>query len=166
MSIFGKKPTSGHGIAEGDAAKPSFDAPNVEKYAYSPSSSASSNTTRAPSMDPPHVQKASPPTMTQAPGLQVPNNTIAPQQARAPSPSPTIAPSSHKETSDVQRTSYTIDDVIRLMRELPDSKKEMVVIIVQKTLLSAKIDIGAIIDDAQRKVDKLTRLNDKNMAEI
>jgi hypothetical protein len=66
----------------------------------------------------------------------------------------------------VQRTSYTIDDVIRLMRELPDSKKEMVVVIVQKTLLSAKIDIGAIIDDAQRKVEKLTRLNDKTMAEI
>ncbi|MES2744800.1 MAG: hypothetical protein V4655_05205 [Bdellovibrionota bacterium] len=162
MSIFGKKPPSGLGIADGDASKPSFDAPNVEKYAYSPSSSAT--TTRAPSMDPPHVQKAAPPTMTQAPGL-VPNNTVAPQ-ARVQTQSPTIAPNSHKETSDVQRTSYTIDDVIRLMRELPDSKKEMVVIIVQKTLLSAKIDISAIIDDAQRKVDKLTRLNDKNMAEI
>ncbi|RZA24623.1 MAG: hypothetical protein EOP10_09320 [Proteobacteria bacterium] len=166
MSIFGKKPTSGHGIAEGDASKPSFDAPNVEKYAYSPSSSASPTATRAPSMDPPHVQKAAPPTMTQAPGL-VPNNTNAPQaRAQTQTQSPTIAPNSHKETSDVQRTSYTIDDVIRLMRELPDSKKEMVVIIVQKTLLSAKIDISAIIDDAQRKVDKLTRLNDKNMAEI
>ncbi len=61
---------------------------------------------------------------------------------------------------------YTIEDVIHLMRELPDSKKEMVVIIVQKTLLSAKIDIGSILDDAGRKVDRLQKQNDKLMGEI
>lgn len=66
----------------------------------------------------------------------------------------------------MNKSPYTIEDVIRLMRELPDSKKEMVVIIVQKTLLSAKIDIHSIIEDAGRKVDKLQRLNDKMVGEI
>lgn len=66
----------------------------------------------------------------------------------------------------MNKSPYTIEDVIRLMRELPDGKKEMVVIIVQKTLLSAKIDIHSIIEDAGRKVEKLQRLNDKMVGEI
>lgn len=66
----------------------------------------------------------------------------------------------------MNKSPYNIEDVIRLMRELPDSKKEMVVIIVQKTLLSAKIDVHSIIEDAGRKVEKLQRLNDKMVGEI
>lgn len=62
--------------------------------------------------------------------------------------------------------SYSIEDVIRLMRELPDSKKEMVVIIVQKTLLSAKIDITSILDDASTKTEKLQKQSDRMVTEI
>lgn len=162
MSIFGKKPNAPE-IPDGDAAKQaSLEVPNFDKYMYQTSSQKA---TQAPTGDSPVVPSAMPPTMTQVPSSMPPSATIAPSMTHAPkaqapqmmaSPQGTVAPQS----------SYSIDDVIRLMRDLPDSKKEMVVIIVQKTLLSAKIDVGAIIDDASRKVDKLQSGNHKLIAEI
>ncbi|RYZ51358.1 MAG: hypothetical protein EOP07_21445 [Proteobacteria bacterium] len=145
MSIFGKK-TSGFGFAEAPEVQrqrkdtlDSKELPTLETIAVS------SNNPQ-----PPLVQKSVPPIGT-TPVAATPTVVNATPQ---------------KEGSEVNKSPYTIEDVIRLMRELPDSKKEMVVIIVQKTLLSAKIDISSIIDDAGRKVDKLQRLNDKMVGEI
>lgn len=144
MSIFGKK-TSGFGFADG------VEPPRLRKDDHYPSEKITVPPTTPPvqaPIQPPLVQKAVP--------LQ--NHTQI--QTQAPmSPAP-------KEGNDVSKSPYSIEDVIRLMRELPDSKKEMVVIIVQKTLLSAKIDIHSIIEDAGRKVDKLQRSNDKMVSEI
>ena len=77
-----------------------------------------------------------------------------------------VQPVASSESGGNSPMSYSIEDVIRLMRELPDSKKEMVVVIVQKTLLSAKIDIHSIIEDAGRKLDRLQRQNEKLVSEI
>jgi hypothetical protein len=52
------------------------------------------------------------------------------------------------------------------MRELPDNKKEMVITIVQKTLVSARINVTTILDDASRKIEKLERKNEKLGQEI
>ncbi len=102
---------------------------------------------------PPMVQKAVPPQINDVSSTF--NSTTL------------VKPVPQKEATEVNKSSpYSIEDVIRLMRELPDSKKEMVVIIVQKTLLSAKIDIHSILEDAGRKVDKLQRQNDKMVSEI
>lgn len=166
MSIFGKKP-SDHGISEGDSQSPNFDLPNLDKYAYQTNTGTKSvaKSPSAPAMQPPQVQKAMPPSVTHAPILN-------PAQGQAPSPTAststrTLHPQTLKESAEVQQKSpYTFEDVIQLMRELPDSKKEMVVAIVQKTLISAKIDVAAIIDDAGRRVDKLARHNDKLASEI
>jgi chromosome segregation ATPase len=67
---------------------------------------------------------------------------------------------------DASKLTYGIEDVIQLMRDLPDSKKEMVILIVQKTLVSAKIDIRNILEKAARKIDNLQGKNDKLRAEI
>ncbi len=75
---------------------------------------------------------------------------MKPPQVAAPAPKP----------------SYGIEDAIRLMRELPDSKKEMVITIVQKTLISAKINVHSIVDDAVRKIDRLEKKNDKLGQEV
>ncbi len=164
VSIFGKKmPGQGN---EGDGLRQSPDSPSHEKY------SNPANTLRSPSasptMEPPQVQRAVPPTVTHTPGH-------SPQQTQAPTMpnNATIAPghrtmpqTQNQRESEHHKSPYSIDDVIRLMRELPDSKKEMVVVIVQKTLMSARIDVASIIDDASRKVEKLTRANDKVVAEI
>lgn len=165
MSIFGKKP-SGHGIPE-EGQKPNLEVPNFEKYVYQ-SSTSGTKSPQAPAREAPQVQKAPPPSMTQAPTMtQAPSMTQAPTMTQAPSMTqPPQARTQHPQANPLAQSPYSIDDVIRLMRELPDSKKEMVVIIVQKTLLSAKIDVGAIIDDAARKVDKLSRGNDRLISEI
>jgi hypothetical protein len=63
-------------------------------------------------------------------------------------------------------SAYGIEDVIQLMRDLPDNKKEMVILIVQKTLVSAKIDIKSILDKAAKKIETLQSKNDKLRAEI
>jgi uncharacterized coiled-coil DUF342 family protein len=52
------------------------------------------------------------------------------------------------------------------MRELPDNKKEMVITIVQKTLVSAKINVSNILDEATRKIEKLARKTDKLSQEV
>lgn len=175
MSIFGKK-ISGHGIPEGDSQKPHADVPQMDKFAFQTPSTVAP---RSPSMEPPTVQKAMPPSMTQAPGItQAPSMNSLPGMTQAPgmgAPNQTMPPgmrnpgitmSQAAPMPEAAKSPYSIDDVIRLMRELPDSKKEMVVVIVQKTLLSAKIDVSAIIDDAASKVDKLMRSSDRLVSEI
>lgn len=52
-------------------------------------------------------------------------------------------------------TSYGIDDAIQLMRTLPQENVELVVRVVKHTLESTKIDIGAIIDDASQKQQRI-----------
>ncbi|MBC7660868.1 MAG: hypothetical protein H7249_14315 [Chitinophagaceae bacterium] len=157
MSIFGKK-TSGFGFAEAEASRQRKDTPEGERISMPPSAPASP----PPFSQPPLVQKAVPPNSQTLSQPQIP--ALASNQANVPNRY--VVPTPAKEGSEVNKSPYTIEDVIRLMRELPDSKKEMVVIIVQKTLLSAKIDIHSIIEDAGRKVDKLQRQNDKMVGEI
>ena len=62
--------------------------------------------------------------------------------------------------------SYSIEDAIVLMRELPSDQREMVVSIVQKTLSSANIDVGDIIRDANNKLRKLGTRKELLTAEI
>ena len=52
-------------------------------------------------------------------------------------------------------TSYGIDDAILLMRTLPQENVELVVRVVKHTLESTRIDIGAIIDDASQKQQRI-----------
>ncbi len=54
-----------------------------------------------------------------------------------------------------RRQGYSIEDAIKLMRELPEEQRMMVVSIVQKTLSSANIDVADIIEDASRKLARL-----------
>jgi len=84
-------------------------------------------------------------------------------QAPAPTPPPMAAAA---PTLAAKTPSYGVEDAIKLMRELPDNKKEMVITIVQKTLVSAKINVSTIIDDATRKIDRLEKKNEKLAQEI
>ncbi|WP_141733539.1 hypothetical protein [Oligoflexus tunisiensis] len=81
---------------------------------------------------------------------------------------PPAAPPPLKPEAPIEppKLSYGIEDVIQLMRDLPDNKKEMVILIVQKTLISARIDIKSILDKAARKIEMLQSKNDKLRAEI
>lgn len=80
---------------------------------------------------------------------------------QAPTPPPMAAPA-----MTTKAPTYGVEDAIKLMRELPDSKKEMVITIVQKTLVSAKINVTTILDDATRKIERLERKNEKLGQEI
>ncbi len=93
--------------------------------------------------------------------------TPAPQAPapQAPMPPPMAAPAVTAKAPTPAAT-YGIEDAIRLMRELPDNKKEMVITIVQKTLVSAKINVTTILDDATRKIERLERKNEKIGQEI
>ncbi|MDQ3232950.1 MAG: hypothetical protein M3Q07_14120 [Pseudobdellovibrionaceae bacterium] len=99
-------------------------------------------------------------------------NAAAPApSASAPKPPPAAAPApAKKEVSvpqvEAPKLNYGIEDVIQLMRDLPDNKKEMVILIVQKTLVSAKIDIKTILEKAARKIEGLQSKNDKLRSEI
>ena len=90
-----------------------------------------------------------PPMMPQAPAPLAPTPPVMAAPAAAPRP-----------------MSYGIEDAIQLMRELPDNKKEMVITIVQKPLVSAKINVSTLVDDATRKIERLERKNDKLAQEI
>lgn len=50
---------------------------------------------------------------------------------------------------------YGIDHVVALMRDLPNDNSDVVVAVVTKTLESANINIGDIIDDAAKKEQML-----------
>jgi hypothetical protein len=58
-----------------------------------------------------------------------------------------------------QKIAYGIEDVIRLMRDLPNGQQDAVVSIVQKTLMSMKVDISSILEDAARKIERLNKKN-------
>jgi vacuolar-type H+-ATPase subunit I/STV1 len=90
-----------------------------------------------------------------------PPQSMPPLSAVPQAPTPVPPPAAARPASN-----YGIEDAIKLMRELPDNKKEMVISIVQKTLISAKINVATIIDDAGRKIDRLERKNEKLGQEI
>jgi hypothetical protein len=92
------------------------------------------------------------------------SKTTAPMPKAPPMAPPPLK--SESQAQDASKLSYGIEDVIQLMRDLPDNKKEMVILIVQKTLVSAKIDIRNILEKAARKIDLLQSKNDKLRAEI
>jgi len=77
--------------------------------------------------------------------------TVSPATARpsaaaaAPARSPSRTPV----------TTYGIDDAIQLMRTLPQENVELVVRVVKHTLESTRIDIGAIIEDASQKQQRI-----------
>ncbi|WP_141732276.1 hypothetical protein [Oligoflexus tunisiensis] len=90
-----------------------------------------------------------------------PPRPVAPPQVIAPQAPMPMPPAAARPAPN-----YGIEDAIKLMRELPDNKKEMVIAIVQKTLISAKINVATILDDAGRKIDRLERKNEKLGQEI
>jgi hypothetical protein len=78
----------------------------------------------------------------------------APARERARS----AAKAARSESGERRRassSSYGIDDAIALMRTLPSENVELVVQVVKHTLESARIDIGAIIEDATSKQQRI-----------
>lgn len=103
------------------------------------------------------------------PAAPAPSAMMSPQASmpQAPAPQAPMPPPMAAAPAVVARpASYGIEDAIQLMRELPDNKKEMVITIVQKTLVSAKINVSTILDDATRKIERLERKNEKLAQEI
>jgi len=100
---------------------------------------------------------------TSASNQGTPSSQPKPPPAAAPAPA---KPMSNVLSSETPKLTYGIEDVIQLMRDLPDNKKEMVILIVQKTLVSAKIDIKSILEKAARKIEGLQSKNDKLRSEI
>jgi len=81
-------------------------------------------------------------------------------KAPATSPAPAIAPRAPAAAAPARPTrapvsTYGIDDAIQLMRTLPQENVELVVRVVKHTLESTRIDIGAIIDDASQKQQRI-----------
>jgi chromosome segregation ATPase len=70
------------------------------------------------------------------------SNTQSPSQSR-------------QSTNPKRRHGYSIEDAIKLMRELPADQRQMVVSIVERTLSSARINVKDIVDDASRKLSRL-----------
>ena len=114
-------------------------------------------------------------TTPERPDLKARPTAPAPQAAmmspqapmpQAPAPHAPTPPAMTAPAVAPRSTSYGIEDAIQLMRELPDNKKEMVITIVQKTLVSAKINVSTILDDATRKIERLERKNEKLAQEI
>ena len=62
-----------------------------------------------------------------------------------------------------KKASYGIQEVVNLMRDLPDSNQEAVVAIVKQTLESAEIKISEIIVDGEfKESDMTTQINNLN----
>lgn len=101
------------------------------------------------------------PDMKARPPQQPMMTSPQPPMPQAPTPPPMAAPAMPPKAQ-----TYGIEDAIKLMRELPDNKKEMVITIVQKTLVSAKINVSTILDDANRKIERLEQKNNKLGQEI
>jgi hypothetical protein len=70
----------------------------------------------------------------------------------------TESPSAKAVIPPKQSPLYGIEEVIGLMRELPQENRELVVTVVKKTLESTQIDLDEIIGGAE---DKESRLRDK-----
>lgn len=80
-----------------------------------------------------------------------PTATSSPASARPPA-TPTA---DARSASRAPVSTYGIDDAIQLMRTLPQENVELVVRVVKHTLESTRIDIGAIIDDASQKQQRI-----------
>jgi hypothetical protein len=109
------------------------------------------------------------PDLKARPPTPAPTAMMSPQPTmpQAPTPqAPTPPPMPAAPAAAARPATYGIEDAIQLMRELPDDKKEMVITIVQKTLVSAKINVSTILDDATRKIERLDRKNEKLAQEI
>lgn len=108
------------------------------------------------------------PDLKARPTAPAPQAMMSPQppMPQAPAPMAPTPPAMAAPAVAPRPTSYGIEDAIQLMRELPDNKKEMVITIVQKTLVSAKINVSTILDDATRKIERLERKNEKLAQEI
>lgn len=102
------------------------------------------------------------------PAAPAPSSMMSPQtpMPQAPAPQAPTPPPMAAAPAMARPATYGIEDAIQLMRELPDNKKEMVITIVQKTLVSAKINVSTILDDATRKIERLERKNEKLAQEI
>ncbi|HLU66705.1 MAG TPA: hypothetical protein VKZ63_10540 [Kofleriaceae bacterium] len=74
--------------------------------------------------------------------------------AAAPAAAPSAAAPARARRSS-STVAYGIDDAIALMRTLPGENVELVVQVVKHTLESARIDIGAIIEDATGKQQRI-----------
>ncbi|HEU5058763.1 MAG TPA: hypothetical protein VFU21_19655 [Kofleriaceae bacterium] len=68
---------------------------------------------------------------------------------------PGVAPAPARPVARAPVSTYGIDDAIQLMRTLPQENVELVVRVVKHTLESTRIDIGAIIDDASQKQQRI-----------
>ncbi len=75
----------------------------------------------------------------------------APPQGAAPKPAPAPQPAPRPS----EPASYGIQNAIELMRRLPDENVPLVVEVVRKTLESLHVDITAIIEDAERKENRI-----------
>ncbi len=97
------------------------------------------------------------------------NTPVPPMQQRQPMQGQPPSPAAAQASRTKRRISYSIEDAILLMRELPSDQRDMVVSIVQKTLSSANISVADILDDAARKLNRLgtrkSQLN-KEIAEL
>jgi hypothetical protein len=98
---------------------------------------------------------APPPSVTQpaasAPSIVVDASASEPAPAARSVPAP--APSRPQVPRD--EPDYGIEKAIELMRTLPQGNVELVVQVVKFTLESAQIKIGAIIDDASGRQDRI-----------
>lgn len=168
LGIFGKKP--GLDLDE-ESYSPRRERSRTERERDLEQTQISSSPNPPPKVTmptmPPHRPAPMMPSVTTATVPEITVNAPAKESAAAPAKeSMAVPPKESAPKQESKSMSYSIEDVIRLMRDLPDSKKEMVVIIVQKTLLSAKIDINTILEDAGRRVEKLQKQNDRLVSEI
>jgi hypothetical protein len=82
---------------------------------------------------------------------KAPTTSMPPPLATRPA-APATPARSAKPTNPLP---YGIDDAIQLMRTLPQENVELVVRVVKHTLESTRIDIGAIIEDASQKQQRI-----------
>ena len=93
-----------------------------------------------------------PPAAAKAPTAAASSSSSRPAMPGLP---PVASPARAAKPSQSPVTSYGIDDAIQLMRTLPQENVELVVRVVKHTLESTRIDIGAIIDDASQKQQRI-----------
>ena len=54
--------------------------------------------------------------------------------------------------ADQQKPAYDLDEILSLIRELPEAKKPMVLTIIQKTLESANISPQMVLKDISKRI--------------
>jgi hypothetical protein len=81
--------------------------------------------------------------------------TVAPARAASGGQSTSRSGEGERRKQRSSLGTYGIDDAVALMRTLPSENIELVVQVVKHTLESARIDIGAIIEDATAKQQRI-----------